>query len=305
MSTTRSWSAWSCTVRVVVSGEREIEDACDILRARMSEVDAAANRFRPDSALSIANSRAGRPTPIPALLVDLIDTALTAAQATAGAVDPTLGRVLTALGYDRDIALIRDRDTSAPSAGQPTPRLASWRNVVLDRAAGLLTVPAGASLDLGATAKARTADLVATDIHRRRGTSVLVEIGGDVSVRLAPGAPGFGVRVAEFEGGPGAGVTVYDGGLATSTTTLRRWRHNGVDVHHLLDPATARPTRGPWRTATVAAATCVAANTASTAAIVLGAAAPEWLESRALAARLIDLDGAVVTTSPWPQRLAS
>jgi thiamine biosynthesis lipoprotein len=44
----------------------------------------------------------------------------------------------------------------------------------------------------------------------------------------------------------------------------------------------------------------VQANAASTAAIILGARAVEWLEGLGLPARLVRLDGAVVSTSGWP-----
>ena len=57
----------------------------------------------------------------------------------------------------------------------------------------------------------------------------------------------------------------------------------------------------PWRTATVAAASCVDANIASTAAIVMGEHAPVWLEQCGLPARLVDLHDRVVTTPGWPE----
>jgi thiamine biosynthesis lipoprotein len=50
----------------------------------------------------------------------------------------------------------------------------------------------------------------------------------------------------------------------------------------------------------VAAATCVAANTAATAAIVRGADAADWLAGLDLPARLVARDGAVVTVAGWP-----
>ena len=51
----------------------------------------------------------------------------------------------------------------------------------------------------------------------------------------------------------------------------------------------------------MAAATCVDANTASTAAIVRGRGAREWLESLGLPARLVALDGSVAYTGDWPK----
>ena len=54
----------------------------------------------------------------------------------------------------------------------------------------------------------------------------------------------------------------------------------------------------PWTDVSVAAATCVEANTASTAAVVLAEAAPSWLAERDLPAVLV-ADGCVVTTGGW------
>jgi thiamine biosynthesis lipoprotein len=48
----------------------------------------------------------------------------------------------------------------------------------------------------------------------------------------------------------------------------------------------------------------VAANTASTAAVVLGQAAVPWLDRRDVTARLVAADGAVRVTGRWPLRAA-
>lgn len=285
--------AWSCTVRLVMDDHRALRRAAADLDAMLASVDKAASRFRPDSALSIANARAGRPTAIPKVLVPLVGAALDAARATDGIVDPTVGRHLEALGYDRDFAAITD----VPLA--PHPRRAEWREVRLDREAGLLTVPAGVALDLGATAKAFVADLAARSLHHRYGTPVLVELGGDVSV--AGGRPeGWVISVAERENEPGQRICVRFGGITTSTTVIRRWRLGERTVHHLVDPRTGAPADTCWRTASVYAETALAANTASTAAIVLGERATSWLTERAIAARLVGTDGSVTTTGVWP-----
>jgi thiamine biosynthesis lipoprotein len=102
---------------------------------------------------------------------------------------------------------------------------------------------------------------------------------------------------------PDAMVTIADGGLATSSTTVRRWRRAGRDVHHIVDPRTGDLPVTPWRTVSVAAASCLDANAASTAAIVLGDAAPDWLTERRLPARLVDLDGTVRAVGGWPSDL--
>jgi thiamine biosynthesis lipoprotein len=128
-----------------------------------------------------------------------------------------------------------------------------------------------------------------------------VSLGGDVAVAGPVPAEGWPVGIADGhrDRDVAATVALRGGGLATSSTTQRRWRRGGREVHHILDPRTGAPAPVIWRTVSVAAASCVEANTASTAAIVLGATAPAWLWRRRLPARLVRHDGAVVGTCGW------
>ena len=140
----------------------------------------------------------------------------------------------------------------------------------------------------------------------------MISLGGDVAVASARQVSRDGFGGACDVGWPVAiSETVDDcanaeivhlpyGGLATSSTAARTWVRGGVIRHHLLDPRTGEPTRGPWRTVTATGATCVEANTASTAAIVLGEAAAGWLAARDIPARLVDTQGRVVRTARWP-----
>jgi FAD:protein FMN transferase len=300
MTSTATLQAWSSTMRLVVADDHVLRPAAKHLCELLARVEKAASRFSPDSELSRANELAGRPVPVSRLLVDLVGAALDAAADTEGAVDPTIGRTLAGLGYDRDI---RDLPADGPAvAGAPQRRC--WRQVRLDRRVGLLTVPAGTALDLGATAKAWTADRAATELSRRFDTAVYVELGGDIAV-AGERADGWCVSVAEREGSDGQLVMLCSGGLATSTTTVRRWQRGGLEFHHIVDPCTGMPAAGRWRTVSVSAQTAVAANTASTAAIVRGEDALAWLRGRGLAARLVDRDGRVSTTAGWPASVSA
>ncbi|MGQ7349246.1 FAD:protein FMN transferase [Quadrisphaera oryzae] len=71
-------------------------------------------------------------------------------------------------------------------------------------------------------------------------------------------------------------------------------------AHHVLDPATGLPAAAVWRTASVVAPCCAEANALSTAALVLGALAPTWLERQGATARLVDDGGRVHLVGPWP-----
>ncbi len=90
-----------------------------------------------------------------------------------------------------------------------------------------------------------------------------------------PPEAGWPVGVADdhTDREPAVSVTLTEGGLATSGTARRRWRRAGRTVHHIVDPRTGDVAAPCWRTVTVVAATCVDANTASTAAVVMGPAA--------------------------------
>jgi len=297
---TATWQDWSCLVRLVVTDPDALEPAAAELATLMGRVAAAASRFRADSELSRANAKAGRPVPVSRLLIRLVAGALEAADRTGGAVDPTIGGQLIGLGYDRDIALLTaETPASVGEQTQPAaPGRPTAKQVRLDADRGLLTVPAGTALDLGATAKAQTADWAAAELASRYGCSVLVELGGDLAV--AGAKADWQIVVAERADDAGQQISLHSGGLATSTTTLRRWLAVGQPMHHILDPATGRPATGPWRTVTVAAGSALAANTCSTAAIVLGEAAEQWLADQRVAARLVDANGRISTVGGWP-----
>jgi len=299
------WPLWGGTARLVARSPEDGEDAGpalvtarEVVEQVVAAVDAACSRFRPDSEVSLLAASGGRQRKVSPLLAEALEAALRAARLTDGAVDPTLGLALVAAGYDRDVAdLPADRPAAPPALRRP----ASWRDVQLDPARRLVRTPPDVLLDLGATAKAFAADRCAAAASAATGGPVLVSLLGDVAVAgTRPGEP-WPVRVVERATDPGGPVVeVHDGGLATSTTLGRRWALSGRPMHHLLDPVTGLPVREVWRTVTVAAASCLDANTASTATVVKGAAGLAWLEATGLPARLVAADGRVLTVSGWP-----
>ncbi len=245
------------------------------------------------------NGSSGRAVVVSDDLLVLIELALGAAAATEGAVDPTIGAALCGLGYDRDFADLAGGVNGDLPAARPVP---GWRTVEVDRRAGTITAPQGTVLDLGATAKAVTADRIAVRVAGRLGCGVLVSLGGDIAVAGSPGRS-FVVGVGDRCGASEIDFTVglSGGGLASSGSAVRSWRLGRRQVHHIVDPATGHPAQAVWRLATVAAPSCLEANAASTAAMVRGAGAPNWLAARNLAARLVPTNGGHATlVAGWP-----
>ena len=294
------WTALGTYVHLATGDPADLPGARRIAEDVLAEVDRTCSRFRADSDLVRANGRPGRWTSVDPLLVAAVQVAVEAAAVTDGLVDPCLGRALVSLGYDRDLRVVHRR-TNPIDRPPPPPQQSRWREIGL-APDGALRVPEGCALDLGATAKAWAADLVAAQVVDALGTHVLISLGGDVCID-GPDTPGphWTVRVTEsLDDAEGEVVALAYGGVATSSTRARRWRTRHGIAHHVLDPRTRRPTDEHWRTVTATGPTCVAANVASTAALVLGRAAVPWLERHAVAARLIHRDGDLTRTGGWP-----
>jgi thiamine biosynthesis lipoprotein len=299
-------TALGTTARVVVWPPEDLDLACASVDEVLTALDRQASRFRPDSELSWVNNAGGGLFMLSDGLAEAIGVALAAARWTGGLADPTVGQALIDLGYDRDFAAIRQGD-GLPAGPLPRPvPVPGWRQVRLD--GPLLRLPPGTRLDLGATAKGLGSDRAVRAV--RAATSpdggVLVSLGGDIAVAGTSPRDGWPVAVTE-QPDPGADpapdaqlVRLTGGAVATSSIGERQWRRGRATLHHIVDPRTGWPAGGPWRTITVAAATCADANAASTAAIVAGHSAPEWLARAALPARLIGHDDRIRYVGGWP-----
>ncbi|HET9094682.1 MAG TPA: FAD:protein FMN transferase [Solirubrobacteraceae bacterium] len=284
---------WGGRAVVAVTEAAGLDAAVAGVRRVVDAVDLACSSFRADSELAAVNRSDGRELPISPLLGSVIAEALRVARLTDGAVDPTVGQVLVA---HRITPALDDR----PVRIEPIPGHSVVR---LDVGRGTVGLPVGVRLDLGATGKALAADMAAAQAHAAAGCGVLVGLCGDVAVAGAPPAGGWPIRVTDDHrsgDAPGQTVSILVGGLATSSVTVRRSGDGPQAAHHLIDPRSGRPAGGPWRTVSVTAATCTDANAASTAAIILGPAAPAWLHEHRLPARLVAHDGRITRVAGWP-----
>lgn len=289
------WRRWSMDMQIIVTDPARLAAARLAVDAELDAVEAAASRFRPDSEINALAGAAGRPTQVSELLAEMLLAALQAARHTDGDVDPTIGAAINALGYDRDICTIDSAVPLAISFTQP----ATWSMVHVDKRT--VTIPPGVMLDLGATAKALAADRCAARVHDRTGCGVLINLGGDIATAGTAPEGGWLVLVHDGAGEPASLVALTSGAaLATSSTIRRTWRRGEQLLHHIIDPRTGACADPIWRTVTVAARSCLTANTVSTAAVIRGRRAPNWITSQGLTARLVARDRSVHTLGGWP-----
>lgn len=299
MTAGASWTAWGLDVSLVLTGPDLLADAEHLVREVIASVDDACSRFRPDSELMLLQPVLSHGVMVSPLLAHLVRCAIDSARISGGDVDPTLGKDLELLGYDRDISQVRLGTTDPYPGAAPQPRRPGWEQIILT--GQLLTVPKNLHLDLGATAKAVASDWAAARVFDALGCGVLVSLGGDIATAGAAPDGGWQVMVQDLPGDPEQQVTLEAGqAMATSSTQKRRWTLNGVEMHHILDPRFGLPVEPVWRSLTVAAASCLLANTYSTAGIVRGFAAVRWLENLGVAGRCVDQQYRVVTTGAWP-----
>jgi FAD:protein FMN transferase len=291
------------TLRVIVTRPGALRAAKAAVDEVVDAIDQAASRFRDDSELSRLNASPDRDVTVSPLLAEAIAAALRGAKLSGGAVDPTVGSAIKLAGYDSDFALVPPDGDRLHLVAE---RIPGWRAVQLDLGSRIVRLPRGVEIDLGATAKALASDLAAAAAAKATGGGVLVSLGGDIAVAGEAPAEGWSIQTSDDSAAPiddsEEAISITSGGIATSSTTVRRWTRGGVVMHHIIDPATGLPADSCWRTASVVAATCVDANIASTAAIVMGRHAVSWLEANRLPTRLVDLAGGVRRVAGWPER---
>jgi thiamine biosynthesis lipoprotein ApbE len=294
--------ALGTSLHVVVTQPAHLALARAAVDDVVAAIDRTCSRFRRDSEISRLQAHSGQAARISPLLLTALRAALRGAQLTDGAVDPTVGSAVRVIGYQDDFA-------SVPRDGDPitlTVRsVPGWECLRLDEITPSVQIPVGVELDLGSTAKALASDLAAAAaLEAMGGGGVLVNLGGDIAYAGQPPEGGWVVQVSESSDTPvGAGleaIAVQNGGVATSSTSVRRWRRGTVELHHIVDPLTGLPAGGPWRTVTCVAGSCLDANIAATGAIVRGAEAVDWLTTLGLPSRLVGDSGIVVRTPGWP-----
>ncbi len=290
------FETWGLTGTLATQHDEDLGFAQERLWHWVTRIDEACNRFRDDSEVSTINARPGVTHDVSHTFELALGAALRAHELTGGLCDPTVLPALLALGYDRDY----DELIARPSGTAQNPIPAMGPDAIhWDRASHTVTLAVGAGIDLGASAKALMADLVADDLASRGG--VVVEVGGDVAVRgRGPDGP-WAIGVADSLVVTGREPRIsHQGGVATSSIAVRTWHAGARVVNHVVDPRTGRCADGPYATATVAGTDCVSANAFATAALLWGEDAGYHIAQAGLSACLWRRDGAVEYVGGWP-----
>src|SRR4051812_40786506 len=204
------FAALGTTATLIVTDPAALADARVLLDDDLAALDHACSRFRADSELTRVNNAHGEPMRVSMLFLEALDVALRAAELTDGRVDPTIGRVMKVLGYDRDFSTIAADGHPIRVRVRPAP---GWQCVRVDRHARTVRVPDGVEMDFGATAKALAAQRAAARIARVTGSGAIVSLGGDCALAGPAPAEGWHIRIADTHdadaNGPGPVVVLH------------------------------------------------------------------------------------------------
>lgn len=238
------------------------------------------SRFDPHSELSKLNAHTGpegfvaSPT-----LLDALEVALLAAQATNGLYDPTILTSLEKAGYDRSFEQVAQPAPLQPgfavpaasSAGQPAWRPVSFRSIQFNRPRREIYKPAGVRLDLGGMGKGWAVDRAADQLQGLG--PFLVNAGGDIfAYQSPPGQKGWSIDLVHPLASElsMARMWLHHRALATSTIAKRRWLHEGRPMHHLIDPRTGQSAETDALSVSVIADRTVLAEIYAKVALILG-----------------------------------
>ena len=253
-------SAWSG------ARAREVAALVESAFGRMTALAASMSRFDDNSDLGLLSRNPGRQTALPAATLDVLQQALALSRRTSGAFDPTVGRLTTgpggvAAGEIPDDALVR---RALAHVGPNLLRVDAARGVAW------LEDPA-TQLDLGGVAKLPIL-AAGLDVLARAGLpGVMINGGGDVLVSARDDRRPWriGVRDALLPDRLIGVVPLVEGVVASSGDYERYVPLGTRRYHHVLDPATGRPTRG-LHGVTLVARDVPAINGLGTAAMVVG-----------------------------------
>lgn len=212
--------------------------------AEMARLSDMMSRYHSTSALNAINLAAGvQPVAVPPELMQVLQMARQAAQASGG-------------GFDATVGSLRDWDFSAEHPTMPTAQQIATQLRWVDQKHGLVLDPAagtayltqrGMRLDLGGIAKLPILQAGMQTLRQRGVSNAMINGGGDVLVAgQLNGKPWhIGLRDPRQPQQLLGTVALNDGFVAASGDYERFFMLGKRRMHHILDPKTGYPTQGP------------------------------------------------------------
>jgi thiamine biosynthesis lipoprotein len=245
------------TIHVVRFGAG-VDAAMERAFAWFHQIEACCTRFRADSELMQLSMHVGVPVPVSPMLFEAVRFALTVAEETGGAFDPTMGGAMESRGFNRE-----HRTGEIFRNPARADRDASYRDLELDSERNTITLRRALTLDLGGVAKGLAVDTAARELEPFRDFAI--DAGGDLYLggRNPQGKSwAVGIRHPRRDGETIGTVRVSNQAVCTSGDYERPSAHI-LDPRHGCAPESVA-------SATVVGPGAMLSDALATAAFVLG-----------------------------------
>jgi thiamine biosynthesis lipoprotein len=265
-------TTWS--VNLVAPKSLPLLDALNGVQKELDRVVAQMSTWDADSDISRFNrAPAGTWHVLPAEFFAVVAYALSVAEASGGAYDPTVGPLVNLWGFGPE-----PKRSMVPAAAELDAARArcGWRQVLLEFDERRVFQPGGLYVDLSAVAKGFGVDQAARYLLKIGVTDFLIEVGGELRGEgtKPDGTPWWVALEHPPVGGltPTETVAALHGlSIATSGDYRKFAVIDGRHLSHTIDPRTGHPVAGKPASVTVLHADCMRADALATAITVLGA----------------------------------
>lgn len=233
--------------------------------------------------------------------LDTLEVALDVANATNGALDPTVLPYTSLWGFDESRNIV-----PAPEELENAQNLVGFSHLKVDENSSTAFLDsAGSEIDLGAIGKGAACD-TAIQVYKENGVkSAIVAVGGSVGLlgnKDYNSDWSIGIRdpYLALEGDTSSTmgtISTGEGFISTSGIYEQCFWDNGDFYHHILDPKTGYPVENDLMSVTIVCDNGTLSDALSTACFVLGKdASKEVLQHYNAEAIFIDKDKNVYTT---------
>lgn len=259
------------TIKLNGLTQKEAEKAISESFLMCEDMEKIFSSHRTDSELSVLNKNAlNTPCNVSDELFYLIKSGLYYNSITEGALDISLGNVVSLWGIGTDNANIPDDE-----ALQPYIDMHGCDYIVLDEKAGTVKfTDERVSIDLGAIAKGYAADKVSEFIKSKYPSADgILDFGGNiVTIGKKEGKSKWTIGITD----PGnvetiiGTVQIFDTCVVTSGNYQRYFIKDGIRYHHIFDGKTAMPADSGVISATIIGENSLVCDSLSTATYVMG-----------------------------------
>ena len=290
----------------------ELQPVRALVQSVLDEVIAQMSNWESDSAISrFNNAPAGSWHALPAEFAQVLGAALQWAERSGGALDPTMGALVSLWGFGPRAEPLTQHSGERPAAAQIDDLLRTSGYGKLQWKAGQSRIEqsGGLKLDLSGIAKGFAVDWVVQRLQEAGWSSGLLEIGGELrswGEKLNGGAWQIQLGSQGDASNAPLVVAVKNASFATSGDWWHHFFADGKRYSHTLDPRTGWPIKHQLASVTVHHEACMHADALATVLTVLGVEqGMAFAEAHEVAAVFQEHGANPCMTPAWKARFAS